>query len=227
MLGTSKPLRYRREWRIFIATFAVCGAFAIGAMSWLYAPTFVAYWRYSPQEGDVLFQSLPPSKLVVAIEGATMSPFSHCGVVAKRDGDWVVYEAFEGVEETPLREFVMRGREQGFAVYRLREDFRQFIPAMIKNVKTYLGREYDVRYRMDDEKIYCSELIYKAYRDASGGEKLGDFVCLGDLNWQPYETTITHFEQGPVPLDREMITPRDMARAKQLELLSAHRISVE
>ena len=68
---------------------------------------------------------------------------------------------------------------------------------------------------MDDEKIYCSELLYKAVRDATGKE-LGKSRKLGELNWQPYEKVIRHIENGSLPLDREMITPRDFSEAPEL-----------
>ncbi len=122
---------------------------------------------------------------------------------------------------SPLREFIFRGRNQGFAVYRFRQEFQKDVPATIKQVKTFLGRPYDARYRMDDEAIYCSELIYKAYKTATG-QQLGQLVKLGDLNWSPYQETIKYYEAGPVPLNREMITPKEMAQASQLELVFAH-----
>ena len=199
----------------------------LGALAYAFGPACAAYWDYQPQEGDVIFQSLPHSRLVNAIEGATRSPFSHCGVVGKQDGRWVVYEAYDGVGATPLREFLFRGRNQGFAVYRLKADRQQHVPEMLKCVRSYLGRPYDVRYRFDDEAIYCSELIFKAYRDASDGEELGDVVKFGALNWQPFEATVRHYETGPVPVDREMITPKDLALAPQLELVFSHAIRAE
>jgi len=216
--------RARRDRRVVVITLAVCCLLAFAIFAWVFGPTYSAYWNYSPQEGDIVFQSLPRSRLVNAIEGASDSPYSHCGIVAKQNGQWVVYEAFRGVEATPLREFMFRGRNYGFAVYRLKSDHQQNIPATITNVKSYLGRPYDARYQMDDERIYCSELIYKAYRDASG-QQLGELVRLGDLNWRPYEETIMYFEGGPVPLDREMITPKHMALATQLELVTAHNLA--
>lgn len=76
---------------------------------------------------------------------------------------------------------------------------------------------------MDDDRIYCSELIYKAYHKSSG-QPIGELVRLGDLNWQPFEETIKFFEDGPVPVDRELITPRALAAAKELELVLAYRI---
>jgi hypothetical protein len=43
------------------------------------------YIFYAPQEGDIIFQSLPHHELVDAIEGATRSPWSHCGVVMREN----------------------------------------------------------------------------------------------------------------------------------------------
>jgi len=43
--------------------------------------------RYRPVEGDLLFQSLPHCPLVDAIENATQSSYSHCGMVVRTDGD--------------------------------------------------------------------------------------------------------------------------------------------
>lgn len=145
--------------------------------------------------------------------------------MARQNGKWFVYEAFRNVEATPLKEFIFRGRNQGFAVYRLRGDYQKYIPATIEYARTYSGHPYDVRYRMDDDHIYCTELIYKAYRKSSG-QQLGKLVRLGDLNWRPFKDTIEHFENGPVPLDREMITPKNMAEANQLELILAHNIAI-
>jgi hypothetical protein len=210
--------------RIVGGVLAVCVCAAAAVYTWLYATTYVALWRYQPQVGDVIFQSLPHSPVVDAIEGVTRSPYSHCGIVGQRDGRWVVCEAYHGVEETPLREFVFRGRDQGFAVYRLKNEFQGKIPATLECARSYLGRPYDIHYRMDDEKIYCSELIFKAYRDASDGEQLGELVAFGDLNWQPFEPLIRQVESGAVPVERQMITPRDLACADQLTPVFSHAL---
>jgi hypothetical protein len=145
--------------------------------------------------------------------------------VSNQNGNWLVYEALDGVEATPLKEFIFRGRNHGFAVFRLKPAHQDHVSKTVENVRSYLGRPYDARYRMDDEKIYCTELIFKAYQDASG-EQLGKLVCLSDLNWRPFQDTIQHFEGGPVPLDREMTTPKDMAHASQLQPVFSYRISV-
>lgn len=183
--------------------------------------------RYQPQEGDVIFQSLPHGPVVWAIEGVTRSPYSHCGIVAKSDDQWIVYEAYRGVSATPLKAFLARGRGGGFVVYRLRDEYREHIPQTLACCQTYLGRPYDIRYQLDDEKIYCSELIYKAYRDATDGKPLGELMKFGDMNWQPYELLIEQIEGGEVPVDREMITPVNLAKAPQLEPVFSHNLKVE
>jgi hypothetical protein len=205
-------------WAVILGVLAV-------VLAWQ-GPASFAYWTYFPHEGDVLFQALPHQEVVDAIEGATDSDFSHCGIVAKVDGQWVVYEALGQVRTTPLYDFLLRGRERGFAVYRWKMNEREHVPAILEHARALLGLPYDTRYKMDDERIYCSELIYKAYRDATGGGQAGKLVRLGDLKWGKYEKTIIELEGGPPPLDREMITPRDLALAPQLELSKSFRIRV-
>lgn len=194
---------------------AVCLVLFLGTAGWLAWPD-AARWNYEPQSGDILFQSLPRMPLVNAIEGATDSPWSHCGIVARENGRWMVYEAYRVVECTPLDEWLDRSRGRRFAVYRLKPEYRRHIPAMISHARSMLGRPYDARYRLDDERIYCSELVWKAYRQACGDE-LGHTVALGSLHWEPYRETIEHYEGGPPPLDRQMITPRGLSEAPQLQ----------
>ncbi|QDU26837.1 hypothetical protein ETAA8_19200 [Anatilimnocola aggregata] len=219
------PRARRRTKELAFISIAVGGLAIVvgGLLAATYLPALWAYHHYQPQEGDVIFQSLPFSELVKAIEGATNSPYSHCGIVAKEDGRWVVYEALTPVGPTPLREFIFRGRDNAFVVKRLKADHQPHVPKMLATVRSYRGRLYDQRYRLDDnaEAIYCSELIFLAYREATGGQPLGKLVTLGKLKWQPYIELIEQIEKGPAPLDRQIITPRDLARAEQLERVYA------
>ena len=169
-------------------------------------PPLSAYCKYQPQEGDLLFQSLPMNPVVQTIEGASQSPYSHCGIVIKKHNEWFVLEAIGPVKETPLSNWVAQGREYHFDAFRLHDLYTKFIPNFIKAAYTYIGRPYDIRYRLDDENIYCSEIIYKAFLTASKLE-LGSKIKLGDMNWKPYEFTIRQLEGGQLPLERQMITP--------------------
>jgi hypothetical protein len=136
--------------------------------------------EYQPQEGDLVFQSLPHNPVIDAIEGCTCSPFSHCGIVVKNKRGWWVLEAIGPVQEGPLSRWVAQGRDLQFAVYRLKAEHQPKVPAMIAAARKFLGRPYDIQYELDDAKIYCSELIHKAWLAATN-EKMGTLVKLGDL----------------------------------------------
>lgn len=179
--------------------------------------------KYNPAEGDFLFQSLPHDRLIDTIEGSSGSPFSHCGIVKQCEGKWCVIEAIGPVKETPLSEWIAQGRDDAFVAYRFRAPLAEKIPAIIAAAEKYEGRPYDIHYDLDDEKIYCSELLWKATRDATG-VKLGKLQKLGELKWQPYEEVIRYLENGALPLGREMITPRSVSEDARLEEIFRSRM---
>src|SRR4051794_5021268 len=73
---------------------------------------------YEPQDGDIVFQSLPHGDLVDAIEGVSQAPWSHCGVVVFEQGRWLVAESIGHVTKTALPLWIMPGRKGVFEVYR-------------------------------------------------------------------------------------------------------------
>jgi len=178
---------------------------------------FLRLRKYPPREGDILFQSMPRVKLVKAIEGCSQSCYSHCGVIIKRNGRWRISEAMIfGVREVPLWFAVARGRGARFAVFRLKDGVQHHAPAFVKALEKCRGRPYDFSYRFDDNRLYCSELVYKAFRDAARLE-LGEMKALGELNWKPYEKILRTFGGGDLPLDRTIITPRHLSESEFLE----------
>ncbi|MBF0197625.1 MAG: hypothetical protein HQL32_07935 [Planctomycetes bacterium] len=155
--------------------------------------------------------------LVIAIEGCTNSNYSHCGVVIKENGEYVVIESLGMVKITPLRDFLAQSRDEYYDVFRLKKKYQtqEILTKYRDNLKSYLFSPYDSRYRMDDLYIYCSELPYKAFLKTTG-EKMGKLQSLGTMNWKPYEETIKKYENGPVPHERLMISPINLSKASQL-----------
>jgi hypothetical protein len=186
------------------------------------APVLYHYERYVPQEGDIIFQSLPHGDLVDAIEGITHSPYSHCGVVLRnKKGEWKVIEAIFTVHETPLFLWEARGRGGAFDVYRLDAAHAAQIAQFKQALQSFRGLPYDYDYDMSKPgKAYCSGLAYLAFEKATG-EKMGQLERLRDLDWKPYESFIRDVQAGGLPLDRVMITPAALARAPQLHLIYA------
>ncbi|MEO6845920.1 MAG: YiiX/YebB-like N1pC/P60 family cysteine hydrolase [Chthoniobacterales bacterium] len=194
---------------ILVALLAVVGYFSN-------VQVLYYYLRYSPHEGDIVFQSLMKCDVTDAIEGITHSPFSHCGVVIKENGQWVVIEAIMDVRETPLFSWILRGRRGAFAVYRLKPKYEAVIPEFKTHLIEFLGKPYDYDYEMSDTSIYCSELIYKAFKKTNG-EEMGKLEKFGDLDWKPYEAFIRSVQGNKVPVDRIMITPKSLSEAPQIE----------
>ena len=212
ILPKSKAARIRAG-LIALVFFGLCFYFNLFSLL-----QFAVYW---PRSGDILFQSLPHGELVDAIEGVTQSPWSHCGVLTHDDGKWEVVEAIGEVRRTPLVFWIIRGRAGRFAAYRPTAAAAlppkdQFQSALTKALETYMGRPYDYRYAPEDRDIYCSELVFKAYRDAFKVE-LGSWEELGTLNWKPFEPFIRSLEDGNLPLQRPMITPVGVTRSPLLK----------
>ncbi len=177
---------------------------------------------WEPREGDVLFQALPRSPLAELIEGVTRSPWSHCGLVARRSGEWVVIEAFGTVSETPLATFVARSREGAIAVHRPAPALAIQVPAILAAARELLGRPYDERFEPGDGAIYCSELVQRAIERATGAV-VGRRARLGELDWRPFEAALRAQAGGSVPFERELITPVALAAAPELPFLTGHR----
>lgn len=170
------------------------------------------------QEGDILFQSLPHGDLVEAIEGVSRSEWSHCGILVRKDGKWMVAEAIVDVHYTPLSVWIIRGRGNKIHSYRVKglsEKVPDFAHKLHQGISEHLGKPYDLSYAPDDDLIYCSELVYKVY-DRHLGIKIGQWDKLGDLNWKPHQDFILTIE-GSVPLERPMITPVGLTRSEKLE----------
>jgi hypothetical protein len=201
----------------------ICVALMAGFTAWVGWAVVDAYQpiaRYQPQVGDVLIQAITPcGRLLSTVKGVTQSKWCHCGVVTRKNGRWVVCEAVgDGVRHTPLIIFLLRGDEIDFAAYRLTGESRAYATQMAACCETYVGRPYDIQYELDDEKIYCSELVYKAYRDAADGGDLAAVQRFGDLNWRQFKDDIAHFHgDDDLPLDRKVVTPVALTRSPRLE----------
>jgi len=179
--------------------------------------------HYSPQEGDVVFQALPLDvDLMAAIEGITQSHYTHAGALVRHKGEWQVIEAVgAGVVYTPWEKWKTASRDGRWAVYRVKSQHHKHLPEFIKQLHPHAGKPYDFKYQITTDKLYCSELVYQAWKAATNQE-MGRLEKLGSLNWKPHQSTIEKYNEGPVPLKREIITPVSLSRAKQLELVHNH-----
>jgi len=51
---------------------------------------------------------------------------------------------------------------------RLKADYQKYISTAIAKALTYIGKEYDFAFDMENDAYYCTELLYFAFAEASG-----------------------------------------------------------
>ena len=119
------------------------------------------------QNGDVVLQA-STSERSALIRKASRSPYSHVGVVERaKDGVFVV-EAVQPVSRTPLATWVKRGEGGWVTVLRPKGLDAAARKRVVAAAKKELGKPYDAQYRWDDERLYCSELVVKAFARGAG-----------------------------------------------------------
>jgi uncharacterized protein YycO len=177
--------------------------------------------KYKPFNGDIIFQT-SLSNQSKAVQLATKSPYSHMGIVYVVNGNAYVYEASRTVKLTPLHEWVNRGKYRKYIVKRLKNRNNILTEATVANMlsygKTFEGKPYDLYFEWSDERIYCSELVWKIYEHATGLkigklEKLKQF----DLSSQEVTKTIKERYGNSIPLNENVISPVCMFNSPLLE----------
>jgi len=170
------------------------------------------------QEGDIVFSGSARGQ-GEAIIAATLSPYTHCGVVFEKDGELMVLEAVQPVGITTLKAFKSRSRASSFKALRLKTAVK---PAAYQKARTWatsqIGRNYDVAFRWDDQKLYCSELVWKIFEKA--GVELCELRRFKDYNLnRPAVRKIIEQRYGGMdrlPLNEKVVAPSDLAASSLL-----------
>ncbi|QJX47748.1 YiiX family permuted papain-like enzyme [Hymenobacter taeanensis] len=184
------------------------------------AQTMVAKLAPKLRNGDLVFQT-SQSAQSQAIQLATHSPYSHCGILFQRNGEWRVFEAVQPVSETSLVAWAARGKDGKVIVRRLREAETVLTPAALQRLKAageqYRGKSYDLYFGWSDDRIYCSELLWKMYQQATGRE-IGKLQTLRefDLSHPAVQAKLQERYGEHIPLDEKVISPVRMLESREL-----------
>jgi len=175
------------------------------------------------KNGDIIFHESTSSQSM-AIQLATNSRYSHMGILYQ-DGDrWLVYEAIQPVKLTPLDKWIARGKDGHYVVKRLKTSEKVLKPDVLKKMRQlgekYRGKNYDLYFEWSDERIYCSELVWKLYKEAAGIEigkleRLSDF----DLSHPQVKAKLTERYGNNLPLDEKVISPAAMFNSPKLKTI--------
>lgn len=163
------------------------------------------------QNGDLIFQT-SLSGQSKAIQLATNSKYSHCGLIFKEGNDYYVFEAIQPVKKTPLDKWIARGKNGHFVIKRLKNSSTILTESILNKMKQeeqkFIGKNYDLTFEWSDDKIYCSELIWKIYKRTTGIEigkleKLEDF----DLTNEVVQAKMKERYGNKIPKEEIVISP--------------------
>jgi hypothetical protein len=188
--------------------------FATSAIAGLDPPEFIY------QDGDIIFQT-SQSDQGVAIQRATRSPYSHCGIIFYRNGKPYVFEAVSTVRFTPIKIWIARGSGGHFVVRRLKDTDALISGKAVSKLRTAAmrlqGKPYDSTFEWSDDRIYCSELVWKAY--ARGLRiQIGRLQKLKDFNLtDPIVARKLKERYGTkIPMNELVISPEEIYKSDLL-----------
>ncbi|WP_306350275.1 YiiX family permuted papain-like enzyme [Flavobacterium sp. '19STA2R22 D10 B1'] len=172
------------------------------------------------QNGDLIFQiSLSPQSK--AIQLATQSKYSHCGIVYKNGDQYVVFEAVQPIKSTPLEQWIAKGKNRHYVVKRLKNSEEILTDSALEKMKIvgaeFKGKNYDSFFEWSDDKIYCSELIWKIYQRAVGIE-IGEIQQLKDfdLSNPAVKQKLKERYGATIPLNEKVISPASIFNSNAL-----------
>ncbi len=172
------------------------------------------------REGDIVFQSFP-SQQTKAIQLATKSRYSHVGMILMHDGNLMVYEAVGPVKFTSVNSWIKRDVKKHFVVKRLKNAdsilTRQNLAKLTSVALTFEGRPYDIVFKWSDDRLYCSELVWKVFHralniDIGNLRKLKDF----DLSSREVREILDKRYPDGVPLEETVISPQDVFQSNAM-----------
>lgn len=191
------------------------------ALSLLLLVTATTRAETSPlRDGDIVFQtSRSPQSL--AVQRATGSQYSHMGIVFIRDGKPFVFEAASKVQYTPLASWIARGVGSHVLAKRLQDVSAVLntsgVERMRRVARELEGLPYDLTFEWSDDRIYCSELVWKIYQRALGLE-IGGIQKIREFNLSDPAVRQKMKERygAHTPLDEPAISPVAMFRSPRL-----------
>lgn len=178
------------------------------------------------KDGDMIFQS-SISPQCKAVQLATGSPYSHCGLIFHEDGKPYVLEAVQPVTVTSFTDWIARGKNKHYVIKRLKEAEKVLSEEILAKMKGigegFLGKNYDATFEWSDSRIYCSELIWKIYQRGAGIEvgkleKLKDF----DLSSAEVKSKLKERYGNQIPLEETVISPASIFNSELLTTVASN-----
>ena len=175
------------------------------------------------RDGDIIFQT-SRSAQSLAVQQATHSRYSHMGIIISRDGHPNVFEASAKVKYTPLQAWIARGLNGVYVVKRLSSGLTaEQVERLRVASRSFEGLPYDSTFEWTDQRMYCSELVWKLY-DRALGMHIGEPQHLRDFDLSSPAVRIKMQERykGNIPLDETVISPAAMFESTALKTVASN-----
>jgi len=125
-----------------------------------------------------------------------------------------------------INQWVARGVDGRFVVKRLRNSDEVLTSVALERLRSeasrFAGRQYDLSFEWSDDRIYCSELVWKVY-DRSLGIQIGKLQKVRDFNLSDPSVKAKMRERygTDIPLSEPVISPVAMFKSPLLVTVRA------
>ncbi len=218
--------------KIILLILLICVLIPLFYVAWIVVTPFSTGKLPALKNGDLVFQSSFGYQ-TPAVMFASGSVYSHMGMIKIINSKPFVVEAVGPVREIKLDDWVKNGMGERISVMRVKNLKENDAQRILNYAREYYGLPYDIYFISDDERIYCSELIYKSFGKAN--ISLGKLQRVEELNvdnfavreliekrWSKYPpcSNVKDFESCyKIMMKQELVTPESIARDSDVEFI--------
>lgn len=178
------------------------------------------------QHGDLIFVGAQKEELSGAINRVTQQSknrnFDHIGIIERNsDSIFVLHAApYGGSQREELSHFYISQTEKNnrIVIFRLKTNYQYSINNAISTAKELVGKPYNWNYILNDDTLYCSDFIERAFRK----DKIFNLI---PMNFKNSDTgKIDEFwvdfyakKNLDVPQDQPGTNPNQLAESEKIE----------
>lgn len=157
------------------------------------------------QVGDIVFIESQSTQSPY-IKLGTMSKWTHCGVIVDSPEGLKVLEASKTVRLTPFNTFIGRAKNDNWCIKRPKQRLKSPV-----SYRKYLGQKYDLEFKFNNGKMYCSELVWLIYKDQ--GIELCRPRKVSSFIFTRIPKVKRLMDKRNITMDQEAVAPVDLYKA--------------
>lgn len=200
----------------------------------IYSKAQTSSQNFKFQTGDLAFQDLDCGDLCDAIEAVTPAVndkhFSHVGLVyCVGDSIYIIEAIGKDVHLTSLPNFLKRQVDSNgkpkVVIGRLKPAYQKLNARAVGFALQQMGKPYDDIFIYNNDKYYCSELVYDAYKAANGDQpffNLYPMTFKDPQNGKTYPAWKKHYQKlnANIPEGKLGCNPGSIAISDVVEIVT-------